>query len=99
MGIQSEQIAHAELVGGSQTTLHSHAGGGSQEIQTGQSIAPKDTVVQVDFSPAFSGVPRISISPWSEHFVLITEVTTTYFKWNNNSKNVDVTVDWIAIYI
>jgi hypothetical protein len=98
MTIQSEQIAHKDLVSGSQTTLHSHAGGGSQEIQTGQSIAPKATVVQVDFSPDFSGIPRISISPWSDHLVLITEVTTTYFKWDNDSKNVDVTVDWIAIY-
>ena len=99
MTIQSEQIAHAELVGGSQTTLHSHAGGGSLEIQIGQSVAPKATVVQVDFSPDFSGIPRISLTPHSEHVVSITEVTTTYFKWDNDSKNVDVTVDWIAIYV
>jgi hypothetical protein len=75
------------------------AGGGSQEIQIGQSTGAKQTIVQVDFSPDFSGVPRVSFSPWSEHLVLITEVTTTYFKWNNDSKNVDVTIDWIAIYV
>lgn len=28
MTVQSEQVAHAELVGGGQTTQHSHAGGG-----------------------------------------------------------------------
>ena len=86
-----------ELCDGSQTTLHSHAGGGSLDVQTGQSVAPKATVVQVDFSPAFSAVPRMSISPWSAHIASIIEVTTAYFKWNNDSKNVDVTVDWIAI--
>ena len=99
MTIQSEQIAHAELVGGSQTTLHSHAGGGSFEVQTGQSTAPKATIVQVDFSPAFSGIPRVNMSPHSEHLVWVTEVTTTYFKWDNDSKNVDVTIDWIAMYV
>lgn len=30
MTIQAEQIGHAALVGGSQTTLHSHAGGGGE---------------------------------------------------------------------
>lgn len=29
MATQSEQVAHADLVGGGQTSLHSHAGGGS----------------------------------------------------------------------
>ena len=99
MTVQSENVAHRDLVGGSQTTLHSHAGGGSQEIQVGQSTAPKSTITQVDFSPAFSGVPRVSFSPWSEHMVLLTEVTANYFKWDNDSKNVDVTIDWIAIYV
>ena len=28
MAIQSEQVAHSELVGGGETTKHSHAGGG-----------------------------------------------------------------------
>ena len=90
-----------ELCDGSETDLHSHAGGngGGSEMQSGRSTAPKATVVQVNFSPGFSGVPRISISPWSQHIASITEVTTTYFKWNNDSKNVDVTVDWIAIKI
>jgi hypothetical protein len=99
MAIQSEQVAHVDLVGGGQTNLHSHAGGGSQEIQVGQSTGAKGAVVQVDFSPTFSGTPRISLTPWSEHIVWVTEVATTYFKWINNSKNVDVTVDWVAIYV
>ena len=95
------ELGAKELCDGSETTLHSHAGGngGSSEMHSGRSTAPKATVVQVNFSPEFSAIPRISISPWSQHIVLITEVTTTYFKWNNDSKNVDVTVDWIAINI
>lgn len=32
---QSEQVAHAELVGGGQTTKHSHAGGGSNAFPVG----------------------------------------------------------------
>ena len=75
------------------------ASAGGFEVQGGQSIAPKATIVQVNFAPEFSAIPRINISPWSEHIVSITEITTTYFKWNNDSKNVDVTVDWIAINI
>lgn len=93
------ELGARELCDGSQTILHSHAGGGSLEVQAGQSVAPKATVVQVDFSPVFSSIPRISISPWSEHLVSITEITTAYFKWDNDSKNVDVTVDWIAINV
>ena len=71
------------------------AGGG--EMQSGQSTGAKATIVQVNFSPAFSGIPRVSLTPHSNHSVWITEVTVNYFKWNNNSKNVDVTMDWIAM--
>jgi hypothetical protein len=35
MAIQSEQIAHAELVGGGETALHSHAGGGGAAFPVG----------------------------------------------------------------
>ncbi len=73
------------------------AGGG--EMQSGQSTGAKATIVQVDFPLAFSGVPRISLTPHSAHLIWLTEVTTTYFKWNNDSKNVDVTIDWIAMNI
>ncbi len=33
MAVVEEQIAHAELVGGGQTILHSHAGGGTLDIK------------------------------------------------------------------
>lgn len=35
MAIQSETVAHASLVGGSQISLHSHAGGGSFQFPIG----------------------------------------------------------------
>jgi len=34
MAIQSEQVAHSELVGGGQTDKHSHAGGGAALVGT-----------------------------------------------------------------
>ena len=33
MALQSEQVAHNELVGGSETSLHSHAGGGGADFK------------------------------------------------------------------
>ena len=33
MSLQSEQIGHPDLVGGEETTLHSHAGGGSSDFK------------------------------------------------------------------
>ncbi len=87
-----------ELCNQTETTLHSHPGGGNGAvIKSGQSTGAKATEVQVDFASAFLAIPRIALSPYSAHIVWITEVTVNYFKWKNNSKNVGVTVDWIAI--
>jgi len=94
---QSESVAHAELVAGEDTTRHSHPGGGNgADVKSGQSTGAKAATVQVNFTTAFAGIPRVSLTPWSPHIVNLVEVTTTYFKWTNDSKNVDVTVDWIA---
>ena len=35
MAVQSEAVAHNELVGGSQTSLHSHSGGGGEAFPVG----------------------------------------------------------------
>lgn len=91
-----EKIGHTQLVGGGETTLHSHTGGGSINIKSGQSTGAKAATVQVDFSSAFASIPRVVMTPHSVHTVSLVEVTTAYFKWTNNSKNVDVTIDWIA---
>ena len=75
------------------------AGAGGFEVQSGQSTSPKVVEKQVDFGSAFSAVPKIILTSWSEKLVWITEVTVNYFKWNNNSKNTDVIVDWVAINV
>ena len=69
---------------------------GGPNVKSGQSTGVKATEVQVNFGAAFSSIPRVSLTPLSNHVVWVTEVTTSYFKWNNNSKTVDVTVDWVA---
>ena len=52
MAIQNEEVAHAELVNGGETTLHSHAGGGSVDFKpykvydsTGEQALDSGTVV------------------------------------------------------
>ena len=98
MAIQSEQVAHKDLVGGAETTLHSHAGGGNgPEYEAGQSTGTKGETKQVNFGSTFSSIPRVLLTPWSEHIVNLVSVSTTSFQWINNSKNVDVIVDWMAM--
>lgn len=72
-------------------------GGGSQEIDIGQSTGAKATTIQVNFGFTFSAIPRVVLTPWSAHIVNLISVSTTMFEWINDSKNVDVTVDWIAV--
>lgn len=85
------------LTGGGTTTLHSHPGGGNGvDVKGGQSTGAKAATVQVNFTTAFANVPKVSLTPWSTHIASLVEVTAAYFKWTNDSKNVDVTVDWIA---
>ena len=98
MTIQSEEVAAKQLVDGSQTALHSHAGGGGggPNVKSGEDTAPKATEKQVNFNTSFGSIPHVELTPHGDVGVWLTEKTTGYFKWNNNSKNVDVTVDWIA---
>lgn len=65
----------------------------------GQSTSPKRIEKQVDFSTSFSTIPKIVLTAHSGDTVYMTEVTTTYFKWNNNAASADVTVDWLAIQV
>jgi len=99
MTLQTEKVGHKDLTGGTSTILHSHPGGGSNEIKIGQSVGAKGATVQVDFAQAFTGVPKVSLTPWSAHIASLVEVTVSYFKWTNDSKSGDVTVDWLAIYV
>ncbi|MBA7669373.1 hypothetical protein ES703_77503 [subsurface metagenome] len=67
-----------------------------KNIKSGQSIGAKAAIVQVDFGTAFTILPRVILTPHSDNGVWLTEVTVDYFKWDNNSKSNDVTIDWIA---
>lgn len=73
--------------------------GGDVDVKSGHSTSPKRVEAEEHFTAAFRSVPTVVITPTEEKGVWITEVTPTYFKWNNNSKNTDVTIHWIAIGI
>jgi len=107
MAIQSEQVAHNELVGGSETTLHSHAGGGSQIIKAGSVTTGGGGSASVTFGTAFSDTSYyISLTPQDPGDAVMAEYTskaTTGFTVNTyedkgQSKG-SVTVDWIAIHL
>lgn len=67
------------------------------DIRIGQSSGPKKTVVQVNFSSSFAGLPRVVLTPYNGMDVWLVEVTTMYFKWSNSSPSQDVIVDWMAV--
>ena len=64
MAIQGEPVAHADLVGGGQTSLHSHAGGGGgADVKSGfESTIPEGTTRAVSFATAFSATPHVVVS-------------------------------------
>jgi hypothetical protein len=53
---ESEEYANPELVGGGETSLHSHAGGGSINIKSGTVSGLSGSVT---FNTAFSSTPRV----------------------------------------
>lgn len=58
MGLVSEQSGAAPLVGGGDTTLHSHpGGGGGPVVKSGQA-----TGGSVTFGTAFAGVPNVVLT-------------------------------------
>jgi len=61
MALQSEQNAHAELVGGGQTSKHSHAGGNGVNVKSGTKAAGigGNSVV---FNTAFSSTPQVVLT-------------------------------------
>ncbi|MBA7592031.1 hypothetical protein ES708_34203 [subsurface metagenome] len=66
-------------------------------LKSGQSTAPAHTETQVDFTTPFTGTPSVVFVAYAENDKpYLIEVTPTYFKWNNASKNTPVTVDWVA---
>ena len=99
MTVQDEDIGHKDLVGAGETALHTHAGGGSIEIDSGQAVVPAKADTQVDFGITFTATPRVFLTAWNNDFTWLTEVTTTYFKFDNDKNSGTLTVDWMGINI
>ena len=106
MALQTEQVAHSALVGGSQTTLHSHAGGGGGlATKTGQVTTNSSGVASVTFTTAFASTNyAISLTPQDPSdavFATYNSKATTGFgvhSYEDKGQNAgNVTVDWIAI--
>ena len=106
MAIQSEQIAHKDLVGGGDITLHSHAGGsGGPVIKAGTVTTDGSGVTTVIFNTAFADANyAILLTPqypndavmasYSDKSVGGFGVQTHEDKGQSKG---GVTVDWLAI--
>ena len=105
MAITSEQVAHSELVGGSATTLHSHAGGGSVNYKAGSMTTGSGGSGTVTFTTAFSSTNyAISLTPQDPSdavFATFADKATTGFTVNTYEDKGQfvgsVTVNWMII--
>lgn len=98
MAILSEQVAHAELVSGSQTTLHFHAGGGNGVSVKSGTIAASAGSNSVTFNTAFSSTPQVVLTVQDtiqlrDCLYEVTSVSTTGFNFNVDNS---ATYAWIA---
>ena len=64
MTVQGESVAHADLVNGTQTTLHSHVGGGGgADVKGGfESAIPENATRVVAFATPFSSTPDVVVN-------------------------------------
>lgn len=96
--LQSEQVAHTNLVDGSQTTLHSHPGGGGVDVKGG-SITTSGGSGSVTFSSAFASTPSVILTPYDGSIALrdclfvIRTISITGFTFDVDA---DATYCWIA---
>lgn len=106
MALQAEQVAHAELVGGSQISLHSHAGGGGADVKSGQETGIScGSSRDVIFTTAFSSTPNVvsvsDVTQSKDHAIRIGAVSTAGFtiyvdKTHTGGACANVGVYWIA---
>ncbi len=106
MAVQSEQVAHSDLISGGQTSLHSHAGGGGgANVKSGfESAVTEGGTRAVTFNTAFAATPDVvvsfadssaEISVLAAHTVSVSGFTITVTKsGGGGSANRDVA--WIA---
>lgn len=61
MTLQNEAVGHSELTAGSQTALHSHAGGGNgANIKSGSLVVPSKTWTSITFTTVFASIPVVA---------------------------------------
>jgi len=85
MARESVAYANPELVNGSETALHSHAGGGGANIKSGTKVASTGSN-SVTFNTAFASTPRITLTVQDsinlrDCLYQVTEVSTTGFSF------------------
>jgi len=103
---QSEQVAHNELVGAGQTSLHSHAGGGGADVKGGHvANITCGSYADVTFTTAFASTPSVAatgdVTAAKEHTVMISNVSVNGFRINVSKDHTGggcstVGVYWIA---
>ena len=60
MTVQSEQVAHSDLVGGTQITLHSHAGGGLPDLVVTKNSTAVNAAIVDGYCSVVAGVFKIN---------------------------------------
>jgi hypothetical protein len=106
MTLQSENVAHAELVGSGETALHSHAGGGAT-IKCGTTTTNGNGDATVTFGVAFGDTNYfISLTcqdSGDTNIAMYSSKATTGFdvRTENDQGNAEgsVPVDWVAIHL
>jgi len=99
MALTSEQVGHSALVGGGQTALHSHAGGGGGADVKSGTIAASGGTNNVSFATPFSSTPRVVLTPQDASLSLrdalwvVRSVSTTGFSFEADAA---ATYAWIA---
>jgi len=98
MTVQSEQVAHPDLVGGGQTNLHSHAGGGGADVKSGTTTTSGGSG-SVTFNSPFTSTPQVVVTPQDgvlnlrDCLFVIRSVDVNGFSFEVDA---DATYDWIA---
>ena len=95
MAREPEEYANPALVDGSETALHSHAGGGSSaNVKSGTKVATT-SLVSVTFNTPFASTPRVMLTVQDSDITLrdclyaVRSVSTTGFTFE---------VDAFAVY-
>ena len=97
MALNSEQVGHSALVGGGQTALHSHAGGGGADVKSGTYAASTGSN-SVTFNTPFASTPQVVLTVQDsialrDCLYAITDVAPSGFSFD---VDVAATYAWIA---